>query len=171
VPSTPILFVPFMGAVIGMRGQPRDALVEARVGLAGPLLGSLAAALVLVAGDALDSRLLVAAAYTGFFLNLFNLLPITPLDGGRAAAAVHPALWLVGLGGLVALMLWHPNPILLVILVLGASDAWRRYRGRRAARVTSYYRVGLAGRVAVGIVYLGLAALLVLGMHAAHVRT
>ena len=48
-------------------------------------------------GEYLDSDLLIALAFTGFFLNLFNLAPISPLDGGRIVAAIHPSLWVVGL--------------------------------------------------------------------------
>ena len=99
IPTSPILFVPFLGAVIGMRGLPRNAWIEAKVGLAGPLLGSAGAAGVLVLAHATNSRLLEAVAFTGFFLNLFNLLPVVPLDGGRAAAALHPLVWLAGIVG------------------------------------------------------------------------
>ena len=86
-----------------MKQMPHDVWREARVALAGPILGSLGAAAVWVAGEALDSELLVALAFTGFFLNLFNLIPVSPLDGGRAVAALHPALWAVGLAMLLGL--------------------------------------------------------------------
>ena len=52
----------------------------------------------------MDSDLLRALAFIGFFLNLFNLLPVVPLDGGRIVAAVHPALWLLGFAALIALV-------------------------------------------------------------------
>src|SRR3954471_2623704 len=90
------IFIPFLGALIAMKEMPRNAWVEAKVGLAGPILGSAGAAGVWLAGEATNSDLLRAAAYTAFILNLFNLIPITPLDGGRAAAALHPALWIGG---------------------------------------------------------------------------
>ena len=101
VPATAPLFIPFLGAVVGMKGLPDNAWVEAKVGLAGPVLGTVGAAACLAAGVASDSDLLRALAYTGFLLNLFNLLPVLPLDGGRAAAAFHPAFWFVGLAGLL----------------------------------------------------------------------
>ena len=62
-------------------------------------------------GAATQRDFFTAMAYVGFFLNLFNLLPIVPLDGGRAIAALHPAFWLVGLAWFVALMIVAPNPI------------------------------------------------------------
>ena len=72
-------------------------------------------------GWATGSRLLLAAAYVGFFLNLFNLLPVVPLDGGRAMAAVHPAFWIAGLAALAGLFFLRPNPILIIL----RSAAWR----------------------------------------------
>src|SRR4051794_10000272 len=96
-----MLFIPFLGAVIGARSLGGNALAEARVGLAGPILGSIGAALVAVLGFVFDSEMLRALAFTGFFLNLFNLLPVVPLDGGRAMAAMAPWMWFVGLGAMI----------------------------------------------------------------------
>jgi Zn-dependent protease len=170
VPASAPLFIPFLGAVVGMRQMPADAWREARVALAGPILGSIGAAGVWALGAALDSDLLVALAFTGFFLNLFNLLPIVPLDGGRAVAAVHPALWGLGLAGLVALAFWHPNPILILILVVGGLELWRRWRERGGAAATAYYRVLPWQRLTAGAVYVGLAALLAVAMTATHLE-
>jgi Zn-dependent protease len=170
VPASAPLFIPFLGAVVGMRQMPADAWREARVALAGPILGSIGAAGVWALGAALDSDLLVALAFTGFFLNLFNLLPIVPLDGGRAVAAVHPALWGLGLAGLVALAFWHPNPILILILVVGGLELWRRWRERGGATATAYYRVLPWQRLTAGAVYVGLAALLAVAMTATHLE-
>ena len=74
---------------------------------------------------------MAALAFTGFFLNLFNLLPVTPLDGGRAMAALAPWMWFVGLGAIVALALAFPNPIILIIAVVGAFDVYGRWTRRR----------------------------------------
>src|SRR5204862_2678662 len=75
VPASAPLFIPFLGAVIGMRQLPEDAWKEARVALAGPILGSVGAGAFLAAGALVDSDLLRALAFVGFFLNLFNLIP------------------------------------------------------------------------------------------------
>jgi Zn-dependent protease len=91
------MFVPFLGAVISARSLGTNALAEARVGLAGPLLGTIGAGLVALTAVITHAHLLYALAYTGFLLNLFNLIPVTPLDGGRAMAAMAPAMWIVGL--------------------------------------------------------------------------
>jgi Zn-dependent protease len=170
VPASAPLFIPFMGAVVGMKQMPSDAWKEARVALAGPLLGSIGAAAVWALGAALDSDLLIALAFTGFFLNLFNLLPIVPLDGGRAVAAVHPALWAIGLAGLVALAVWHPNPILLLILLIGGLELWRRWRERSTPAAKSYYAVRPWQRLTAGTLYIGLAALLAVAMTATHLE-
>src|SRR5215204_3691179 len=78
------LFIPFLGAVISARSMGKDAAAEARVGLAGPVLGSLAALVPLALYGLTGEELFKALAFVGFFLNLFNLLPVLPLDGGRA---------------------------------------------------------------------------------------
>lgn len=170
VPASAPLFIPFVGAVVGMKQMPADAWREAQVALAGPILGSLGAAGVWAAGAALDSDLLIALAFTGFLLNLFNLLPIVPLDGGRAVAAIHPLLWAVGLVGLVGLTILAPNPILLLILVLGALELWRRWGERKNPEGASYYRVKPWQRATVGVTYAGLAVVLALAMSATHLE-
>jgi Zn-dependent protease len=162
------LFIPFLGAVIGMRELPDDAWKEAKVALAGPILGSIGAAVVWVAAEANGSDLLMALAFTGFILNLFNLIPIVPLDGGRAAAALHPVIWLLGLLLMVGLVVVSPNPILIIIVVLGAFELWRRWRerGERA----EYYALAAWQRATVAVVYIGLIAVLAVAATATHVE-
>lgn len=162
------LFIPFLGAVIGMRELPDDAWKEAKVALAGPILGSVGAAMFWIAGEATGSDLLVALAFVGFFLNLFNLIPIVPLDGGRAAGALHPALWFVGLLLMVGLVVVRPNPLLLIIVILGGMDLWNRWRTRGDAG--DYYRLTMAQRVSVAVLYLGLVAALGVAMSVTHVE-
>jgi Zn-dependent protease len=167
VPASAPLFIPFLGAVVGMRELPDDAWKEARVALAGPILGSFGAAVVWVAAEATGSEFLMALAFVGFFLNLFNLIPIVPLDGGRAAAALHPAIWLVGLLLMVALTVVRPNPILFLIVVIGGLELWRRWRERHAR--ADYYRLAVSQRVAVAVVYIGLIIALGVAVSETHV--
>jgi Zn-dependent protease len=168
VPASAPLFIPFLGAVIGMKQLPDDAWKEARVALAGPILGSVGAAAFLVAADVSGSDLLMALAFVGFFLNLFNLIPIVPLDGGRAVGALHPAIWLLGLLMMVAIAVVSPNPILLIIVIVGALELWRRWRERGEA--AEYYRLEVWQRVAVAVVYIGLIGILALAVSATHVE-
>jgi len=166
------MFVPFMGAVIWARSLGDDALTEARVGLAGPYFGAAAAAVVAIVGLATHSGLLEALGYIGFLLNLFNLLPVVPLDGGRAMAAMAPWMWFVGFGALVTLEFITPNPILLIICVVAGYDLYHRWQKRRSptAAQTAYYRVSPRNRILVGVAYLGLIALLAVGMHFTYVH-
>jgi len=170
IPASAPLFIPFLGAVVGMKQMPHDVWREAQVALAGPILGSLGALGVWIAGEALDSELLVALAFTGFFLNLFNLVPVSPLDGGRAVAALHPALWAVGLALLLGLTIMRPNPILILVLVIGGMEVWRRWRNRGDPEVAKYYAIQPWQRAVVGVTYVGLAALLALAMSATHLE-
>jgi len=151
------MFIPFLGAVVMMRQMPDDALAEARVGLAGPVLGTLGAAACLAIGEATGSDFFFALAYIGFFLNLFNLLPIVPLDGCRAMAAMAP--WT------------FPSPILLIIILFAGYELYRRWKQRKSGSPAqaAYYRVSPKNRALVGAVYLGLVVLLALGMDAAHI--
>jgi Zn-dependent protease len=166
------MFVPFMGAVIVARSLGESALAEARVGLAGPILGSLGAAAVAVVGELTGSSLLIALAYFGFFINLFNLLPVVPLDGGRAAAAMSPWMWFLGFGVLVALAFMNPgNPILLIIVLFAGFELWRRWQQRKghSLQQAAYYRVAPRHRLLVGAVYVGLIVALVFGMNETHI--
>ena len=168
VPASAPLFIPFLGAVIGMKELPDDAWKEARVALAGPILGSVGAAACWIAAEATGSDVLMGLAFVGFLLNLFNLIPIVPLDGGRAAGALHPALWFLGLLMMVGLVVLNPNPLLLIIVLLGGLDLWRRWRERGQAG--DYYRLSFGQRATVAVVYLGLVAVLALAMSATYVE-
>jgi Zn-dependent protease len=170
VPASAPLFIPFLGAVVGMKRMPDDAAAEARVGLAGPILGSIACLVPLAIWQATGNELFQALAFTGLFLNLFNLLPVLPLDGGRAMAALSPWMWLVGFALLVAATFAFPNPIMLLILVFGGLETWRRWRGRKTPEALRYHRVSTRTRLVVAVVYIGLAVVLGFGMDATHLQ-
>jgi Zn-dependent protease len=158
------MFIPFLGAVISAKSMGKDAAAEARVGLAGPVLGTLASLVPLGLWLATGGEFWRALAYIGFFLNLFNLLPVVPLDGGRAMAALSPAIWLVGLAGLLALTVFYPSPLLFLILILGGLESWRRWKLRGTPQGRAYYAIPARTRAALGAAYLGLAALLAVGV-------
>ena len=165
------MFIPFMGALITSKSLGENAYAEAKVGLAGPILGTAGAAVCLAIGEATNSDFFRALAYIGFFLNLFNLLPVVPLDGGRAMAAMAPAMWFVGFGLIVALLLLYPNPILLIIVFFGGLETYRRWKLRktRSLEQAAYYRVPRRSRLLIGFLYVGLIVVLVLGMDASHI--
>jgi Zn-dependent protease len=168
VPASAPMFIPFVGAFVGMKRMPDDAAAEARVGLAGPILGSLACLVPLALFAATGNHLFQALAFTGFFLNLANLAPVLPLDGGRAMAALSPWMWLVGFGILLGVGIAFPNPIVIIILVLGGFETYRRFKSRHEPAQQAYYRVKPKTRFLIAAVYIGLAVALIAGMDATH---
>ena len=100
----------------------------------------------------------------GFFINLFNLLPVLPLDGGRAMAALSPWVWVAGYIGLVALTIAFFNPILLLILVLGGFELWHRFQRRNTPEARAYHAVPPRTRALVAAVYLVLVVALAIGV-------
>ncbi len=158
------MFIPFIGAFVAMKQMPKSALAEARVGLAGPVLGTLGSLGALGIYATNHNPLFLGLAYVGFFLNLFNLLPMLPLDGGRAVGALSPAFWLLGIVGMVALLFVMPNPIIIFIAVLGGMELWRRWRARETPEGQEYYKVEFRHRVLVGLAYFGLIVILALLM-------
>lgn len=158
------MFIPFLGAVISAKSMGRDAAAEARVGLAGPVLGTIASLVPLALWLATGSEFWRALAYIGFLLNLFNLLPVLPLDGGRAMAALTPWMWLVGFAGLIALAFYFPNPILLLVIVFGGLESWRRWKLRGTPEGRAYHAVRPRTRALVAATYIGLAGLLAVGV-------
>lgn len=162
------VFIPFMGAVIALKEAPRNAWIEAQVGIGGPLMGTVGAiasyGIYLLTGNEIFSAL----AYVGFFLNLFNLAPIGFLDGGRIVTALSPWLWLVGAVIVLLLMFVQFNFLLLIIFVLSLPRLFSLFRGRSEAEAR-YYEVTPAQRLIMGAMYFGLIAFLVLAMMVSHV--
>ena len=167
------MFVPFMGAVIWARSLGDNALDRGARRARRPYFGAAAAGRRRGRRRWRPTRgLLEALGYFGFLLNLFNLLPVVPLDGGRAMAAMAPWMWFLGFGALVLLDFLTPNPILLIITLFAGYELYRRWERRRSptAEQTAYYRVSPRNRLLVGAVYIGLIVLLALGMHATYLH-
>ena len=167
-------FIPFVGAWIELKEQPLDAETEAFVAIAGPMLGSLAAYLFYLFSSGEDSALWTALAHAGFMLNLFNLIPLSPLDGGRIVSVVSPKLWLLGLPILIVVFFWRPSPILLVIAILAVPNLWTLYRNWDQS-TSRYYQTEYRTRIQFGAEYILLIiflAILCLETHEklAHVR-
>jgi Zn-dependent protease len=153
-------FIPFVGAWVELKDLPHDAETEAYVGIAGPLLGTVAALGCFYLARNTGSAMLLALAYAGFFLNLFNLIPLAPFDGGRVTAAISPRLWLVGAPLLVALFFYSPSPLLILMAVLALPNVMKAWRGLKQPEEQAYYAVSIETRVSYAAVYLGLAAFL-----------
>lgn len=166
---TGMMFIPLFGAYTEARDDHGSVAEQAWSAIAGPIAGAASAYLMLYAADFTDSLLLRALAYTAFLLNVFNLIPMLPLDGGAVAGALHPALWWVGVGLAVALLLWRPSPILFLVLILGGMELWRRRRARRAGVPDDYLQVPVATRQAIAATYAITAIACFYGMHIAYV--
>ncbi|MEK7707812.1 MAG: site-2 protease family protein [Verrucomicrobiota bacterium] len=162
------VFIPFMGAFIALKEAPRDAWIEAQVGIGGPMLGTLGAALCEMIHLATGNDMFRALAYTGFFLNLFNLAPVGFLDGGRIVTALSPWLWLVGFVIILGLTIMHPNFILLLILIFSAPRLFFLFR-RKSDEERRYFEVTPVQRWTMALMYFGLIALLVIGMQLSHI--
>ncbi len=164
-------FIPFVGAWIELKQLPHDVETEAYVGIAGPLVGSLAALLCYFLAVTQDSTLLLALAYAGFMINLFNLIPLSPFDGGRITAIISPKVWLLGVPLLGALFFIRPSPMLILIALLAAPQVLSVIRGRAVADMPEgYYETPPAVRLRYAVWYLGLAAFLALMSHEVHER-
>jgi Zn-dependent protease len=162
-------FIPFVGAWIALKDKPVDVETEAYVALAGPVVGTGAALAVYLWARSEDSGLLLAISYAGLFLNLFNLLPISPLDGGRVTAVLSPRIWLLGAPMLVALMIYRPSPMLLIVAIIAVPQlisAWRY--DPHAPENVAYYGVPLQTKLEYGGAYLALAALLAVMTYDVH---
>ena len=158
IPASAPVFIPFVGAFIAMRGRPRDAYVEAVVGIGGPLAGSIAAWITLAGGMLFELPLLVALGHAAALLNLFNLIPVSPLDGGRIAGVFTRPFWIVGYClGLAATILTR-SPMLVLIMLVGFITLWQRARHP----VPGYHDVPQTQLVAMGVAYLVLVVALTL---------
>jgi Zn-dependent protease len=153
-------FIPFVGAWIQLKDMPHNAETEAYVGIAGPIAGTAAALACFYLARQQNSQLLLALAYSGFFLNLFNLIPLSPFDGGRVTAVISPRLWLLGVPILVTLFLYRPSPLLILIAIIAAPQVVKAWRGIKTKEDQQYYIASTETRFTYGLLYLGLAAFL-----------
>jgi Zn-dependent protease len=160
------VFIPFVGAMIALKDQPRNARVEAEIAIAGPIAGGFGALACWGLGLATGRPIFDALAYTGFFLNLFNCLPVSPLDGGRVAAAISKWLWVAGLAVALPLVIWSHHPILIIIVVLGGIRAFKSFRSPEEGQ--AYYAIAPHVRWAIAAVYFVVVVILAAGAAVLH---
>ena len=160
------VFIPFMGAFIALKEAPRNAWIEACVGIGGPMLGSFGALICHVVGETFAAPVFIALGWFGYFLNLFNLTPVGMLDGGRIVTALSRWLWLPGF----ALLLWfgwkYPNFVIWLIVLLSLPRIYSLFR-KRTDEERRYFEVTPSQRWIMSVLYFGLIAILLFGMHVA----
>lgn len=161
VPVSPPVFTPF-GAFIMTPGH-RDARQEAFIALAGPVAGSAAALVAFVLGMLTHNTLMIQIAHWGFLINLFNLIPLSPLDGGRISMAIDRRMWVLGVP-LMAIAFFQFGASMFNLLFFGliGMQAWQdvKQREEQARYDARYFNVGQQVRIKYGAAYLGLAAFL-----------
>lgn len=158
------VFIPFLGAFISMKDQPRDAETEAKTAAGGPILGSLAALLCVGIYMITEDNLFLALAYTGFIINLFNLIPVHPLDGGRIVTAISPKIWLIGIPLLLFMSIKFFNPIIIIFLIMGCVQAYKQWKEPNA----DYYNTSIYTKILYSLIYFGLMAILAFGIYYIH---
>jgi Zn-dependent protease len=151
------VFIPFVGAYIAMRSLPRNAWVEAKVAFGGPALGTLGALAVLGVALYTQEPLFFALAKTGFLLNLFNMVPVSPMDGGRILSGVSKWFLIIGLviGGVLNIF-YLQSALLFVMILLGAIQVWEKFKNP----VPGYYAITMPQRAGTGLAYVSLLGLL-----------
>lgn len=156
-------FIPFVGAFIELKDTPKTAEVDAHVAIAGPYVGSFAAFAFYYWGQYTQSGLFMALAQAGFMINLFNLIPIYPLDGGRITAIISPRIWFLGVPILVALWLYKPSPMLLIIAIIAIPQLVKAWRfDPEIPQNQEYYNISSTTRFEYATLYIGLASVLAL---------
>ncbi|NLY79568.1 MAG: site-2 protease family protein [Lysinibacillus sp.] len=143
LPTTPAVFIPFMGAVIGMKERPKSAKDEAFLAYMGPLFGLLAFLPAIPLYIFTEEPFWAFVIVLGSLINLFNLIPLSPLDGGRIVAGISTKLWGAGLVLLFAFAIWAKSVLSFIILFFGIYQ-WFQIRKEQKnvnedrKRVTEY---------------------------------
>lgn len=160
-------FIPFVGAWVELKEMPHNAHTEAYIGIAGPVVGTLAALACLLFAQISESRLMLALAYAGFMINLFNMLPLSPFDGGRIVQVISPKIWFFGIPLLAALFFLIPSPMLILVALLAGIELWSHWRGKTVLP-EGYRDTPNNVRVRYAIYYLGLTAFLAIFAYETH---
>ncbi|HCI81791.1 MAG TPA: hypothetical protein DHW02_19115 [Ktedonobacter sp.] len=187
IPVGGLIFIPMLGAAVTMRQMPQNARDEAQVGIAGPIAGALTASACLAIAQWLPNApmsllyhipawlitIWAPLAYFGFFINLLNLVPVMPFDGGRVLAAIDRRIWYLGFAALLGYQIWlwlqgNFSIWLLFFIFIAATQLWAHNGIAKTEQAKRYYDVPVGTRITLGLIYFGLAGWLVFGMTISH---
>lgn len=166
-PQAPI-FVPFFGAFVAMKNLPPDEATDAWVAFWGPLIGGLGAVAIYATGVFTNNGMLMAAGNFGFFLNLLQLVPVKPLDGGFIANVISKWLMIPGIMVILALGIISQS---ILLLAIGVIPIFTFFANRKKAQTEvtpedaeqpqiEMKKASKSQRFAIGISYVGLACFL-----------
>ncbi|BBB91735.1 MAG TPA: peptidase M50 [Methylomusa anaerophila] len=150
------MFIPFIGAIIHLNKMPLNAKMTANIAIGGPAAGTISAMICLAFYLWTDSVLMLVLSYTACILNLFNLIPCTPLDGERIAAAISPRLWWLGSLVIGVVFLYTYNIFILVIFLFSLLQLWQG----EEEKDEQYYQLTAFQRFTVAWWYFGLLCVL-----------
>ena len=169
LPISAPIFIPFMGALIIAKAEAKSAWNAAVMGIGGPIAGSIGALACWWIYTATQNELFLGLAYVGFMINLFNLIPVFPLDGGWITGAVSPYLWLAGTIGLVAGFVtgYFRNPMIIILLITSLPRLWAGIR-TGVAHGPEVQPATLDQRIKMGLAYLALAGAIAWAMGETH---
>lgn len=163
MPVSAPIFTP-MGAVILMPTLPKSSKEEAYIAMAGPILGTVGALAGFILGLVLGVKDLIQVSQLAFMLNLFNLIPLAPMDGGRISMVINRHLWMLG-APLLAWVVYSSgfSSMTVLVAVMIAFQAYQDVSMRKQlAQVNpQYFQPDLKVRAAYIAAYLGLGAFLV----------
>lgn len=156
IPASLPVFIPFLGAFIGLKQMPKNAADEAFIGIMGPLFGLGASIGAFVLGAATGHPIFFAIAEVGFLIHVFNLMPVIPLDGGRSVAFWGWKAWIPGIFGMLLVLFYNPltnqfsiDPVTAIILVIVAVSLLREPKRRSP----TYNAISVRERVTFGSIW------------------
>jgi Zn-dependent protease len=163
LPASLPVFIPLVGAYVALRRMPQDARDEAEIAIAGPVAGAIAGAVCFAIFQETGQHLFLLLAYFSFLINLLNLIPVSPLDGGRIVGAISRWIWPLGLVLVAVAFLYTRNLLLLLLIWFGLVQTMNLFRA--TSQMSGYYRIGILPRAYITLLYVGLAAGLGLGFY------
>lgn len=162
------MFIPMFGAYTTLKENPQDAWTAALFATGGPLAGSICSWICLLLGLHFHADWLIAIASVSFVFNIFNMIPVPPLDGGTMCAAISTWFWFLGLLLLgMALIYFHSlfTSIIIILIVFMATIPMLRqtFFEEPTEEMRQYYSTHFSNRLIMAIVYLSILASLVVG--------